>query len=247
MLPLSDPDIARRRFPIVTVSLVVLCAVFFIYELALDETSRILLFYRFGLIPSEITQGVSHTVLQTPYGWLNIATPLPDWATLFTSMFLHGDWMHFLSNMLYLWVFGSTLEDRFGRVGYLLFYLAAGLIATGLQIAVDTGSQVPNIGASGAIAGILGAYLVLYPLSRIRTVVAYVFITFIRIPAWILLGFWILLQFAGGMGSLGPTAQTGGIAYWAHIGGFLAGVVVVLFIKLVAGQTAHRQPTSWRM
>lgn len=247
MLPLSDPDIRRRRFPIINVSLIALCALFFAYELALDDVSRTVFFFRFGLIPAELTQGVSYeTFWVNPLVVRDIATPFPDWITLFSSMFLHGDWMHFLSNMLFLWAFGNSIEDRFGHIPYLFFYVGAGLAATWTQIAIDTQSQVPVIGASGAIAGVLGAYFLLYPFSRIRTIVIFVFVTFVRIPAFLLLGFWFLLQFVSGMGSLGPSAQTGGVAYWAHIGGFVAGLTVALLIQLFTPTSGRRPSASWR-
>ena len=236
MLPISDPDIRKRRFPIINVSLIVLCTVVFIYELALNDLDRVVFFYKYGLIPWEITQGVSfNSIVQTPF---------PDWLTLFTSMFLHGDWMHFLSNMLYLWAFGNSIESRFGHVPYLFFYVVTGLAASGMQIAIDTQSQVPIIGASGAIAGVLGAYILLYPFSRIRTIVIFIFVTFVRIPALILIGFWVLLQFIGGLGSLDVTGQTtGGVAYWAHIGGFVAGMTIVLLIELLSPRAGRHPPS----
>lgn len=245
MLPISDPDIRRHRFPIVTLSIIAVCAVFFVYELALDDLDRILFFYRFGLIPAELTQGGGYNALLTPLGSFDITTPFSDWITMFSSMFLHGDWMHFLSNMLFLWVFGSTIEDRFGHIPYLLFYIGSGLAATWMQIAIDVHSEIPVIGASGAIAGVLGAYFLLYPFSRIRTLVAYIFIIFVRIPAFLLLGLWILLQFIGGLGSLWPSDEAGGVAYWAHIGGFVAGLTVALLIILTQ-RSSHRRPTSWQ-
>lgn len=241
MLPLSDSDLRRRRFPVVNVCLIVLCAVIFIYELTLGETNRVIFFYRFGLIPMELTQGRDLTALVAPDGRFDIATPLSNWATMFTSMFIHGDWLHFLSNMLYLWVFGDNVEDRLGHLGYLLFYFGVGLAAGWMQIAINTHSQVPLIGASGAIAGVLGAYFLLYPYNRIRTVVFFFFITFVRIPAVFLLGFWILLQFVSGLGSLGLAAQGGGVAYWAHIGGFVAGMAVVILYKLAVHEPLWRR------
>jgi len=226
MLPISDPDIRRRSLPIVNVGVITVCALLFIYELALNDFDRLVLFYKYGLIPVEITHGVSFNSI--------VETPFPNWATLFTSMFLHSDWMHFLSNMLFLWAFGNSIEDRFGHIRYFVFYLATGLAAAGMQIATDTQSQIPIIGASGAIAGVLGAYFLLYPFSRIRTVVIFVFIVFVRIPAIVLIGFWILLQFIGGLGSLDVTGETsGGVAYWAHIGGFIAGLTIVFLIQML--------------
>ncbi len=236
MFPISDSDLKTRSRPYVNLSIIALCAVVFIYELTLGESGRTAFFYQYGLIPSELAQGMDYMVLRTQEGNLDIATPFSNWATLFTSMFIHGDWLHFLFNMLFLWVFGDNVEDKFGHFRYLLFYLLAGVGAAWLQIAIDTGSQVPTIGASGAIAGVLGAYLLLYPYSRVRTVVIIIFfITFVRIPAALLLVVWFFLQFLSGIGSLTTTAA-GGVAYWAHIGGFLVGVVVVAVYKLATRQ-----------
>jgi len=221
MFPISDSDLKTRSRPFVNVTLIALCFAVFIYELTSGESQRLIFFYQFGLIPKEVAHSWDALWLQTgPDTFVDIASPIPNWATMFTSMFMHGGWMHFGGNMLFLWVFGDNIEDRFGHFRYLLFYLAAGLAAVWLQIAVDTTSTVPTIGASGAIAGVLGAYILLFPYSRIRTAVIFIFfITIIRIPAIVLLGFWFLLQFFSGLGSLGPSSQTGGVAYWAHIGG----------------------------
>ncbi|MFP4641499.1 MAG: rhomboid family intramembrane serine protease [Dehalococcoidia bacterium] len=235
MLPLTDSDLKRKGFPVVNVTLIVICAAIFIYELTLGEMGRAVFFYKFGAIPAELTQGLSFQTLPTPTGSIDITSPVPTWVTMFTSMFVHGGWMHFLGNMLFLWVFGDNIEDRFGHFRYLLFYLAAGLAATWLQVATSMGSQTPTIGASGAIAGVLGAYIVLFPHSRITTAVFFFFITVFRIRAFYLLGFWFLLQFVSGVGSLGPSAQ-GGVAYWAHVGGFVLGVIVVVLYKLAARQ-----------
>ena len=249
MLPISDSDLRRRTRPYINVSLIILCGVIFVYELMLGELDRTIFFYQFGLIPSEVAQGINYELLIGPTGqMLDIASPVPNWATMFTSMFIHGDWMHFGFNMLFLWVFGDNVEDRFGHFKYLLFYLAAGVAAVWLQVVIDTSSQIPTIGASGAIAGVLGAYLFLYPLSRIRTAVIFLFIYFIRIPAFLLLGFWFLLQFFGGIGSLGPSSQTGGVAYWAHIGGFIFGAVVVILYLIVNRQSQWpRGPSGGRI
>jgi membrane associated rhomboid family serine protease len=235
MFPISDSDLKRSRRPFVNVAIIIICGVVFIYELTLGVNDRTIFFYQFGLIPSEVAQNFDYHTLNLGFGGglVDITSPIPNWSTMFTSMFIHGDWMHFGANMLFLWVFGDNIEDRFGHFKYLLFYLAAGVAAVWLQVAIDTSSQIPTIGASGAIAGVLGAYLLLYPLSRINTAVIFFLITFIRIPAFILLGFWFLLQFFSGLGSLGPSSQTGGVAYWAHIGGFLFGVVVVIIYLIL--------------
>ena len=233
VFPVSDSDLVTRRRPFVNLTMIGLCAAVFIYELVIGDAGRLIFFYQFGVIPAELAHGISFDSLVTPQGTFDITSPVPEWATMFSSMFIHGDWMHFAANMLYLWVFGDNIEDRFGHLKYLVFYLLAGVAAVWLQIAINTQSEIPTIGASGAIAGVLGAYLLFFPGSRIRTIVIFFFITFVRIPAVFLLGFWILLQFFGGVGSLGPSAQTGGVAYWAHIWGFVFGIIIALFYRIV--------------
>jgi membrane associated rhomboid family serine protease len=236
MFPFSDSDLKREKFPYVNYALIGLCAAVFAYEVIIGATEQTLFFYKFGIIPQELAHGADFSQLRTVYGNYDISSPIPNWATIFTSMFIHGDWMHFLFNMLFLWVFGDNIEDRFGHFRYLLFYLAAGVAAAWLQIAVDTSSTVPTIGASGAIAGVLGAYLLLFPFSRVSTAVVFFFIMVVKIPAYILLGLWFALQFFSGVGSLGIEGQ-GGVAYWAHIGGFLAGMVVVILYKRAKGES----------
>jgi len=231
MLPLSDSDLVRRTRPIVNLTMIALCAIVFIYELIIGEMGRVIFFYQFGVIPATLVHGTIAS-LPTPGGTFTIPSPIPAWLTIFTSMFVHGGWAHFAGNMLFLWVFGDNIEDRFGHLRYFLFYLAAGVAAVMFQTIINTTSQVPTIGASGAIAGVLGAYLIIFPYSRIRTLVFFFFIFFIRIRALFLLGFWFLLQFFSGIGSLGPSAQSGGIAYWAHIGGFVLGIAIAFFYRL---------------
>jgi len=242
-IPISDRDLTRRSFPVVNISIIAVCAIVFFYELATGNNG--VFFYRFGLIPYELTHGIAAKFICGPYMYfespprflsptcVDIASPIPTWATMFTAMFIHGGWMHFLGNMVFLWVFGDNIEDRFGHLGYLIFYLASGAGAFALQIAIDTNSVTPTIGASGAIAGVLGAYVLLYPYSRVDTLV---FIIIVRIPAVLLLGFWFFLQFFNGLGDLGPSAQTSGVAHWAHVGGFFVGVVVVVVYKLIKGE-----------
>lgn len=241
MIPISDPDIRRRSFPYVNVAIIIACAAVLAYELSIGSLNRQLFFYRWGLIPEEVTTGHSFTQLVAPGVAFDIESPIPTWGTLFSSMFIHADILHFIFNMVFLWVFGDNVEDRLGHVKYLLFYLAAGLVAAFTQVALDRHGEIPMIGASGAIAGVLGAYLVLYPFSRIRTLIIFLFITYVSVPAVFLLGFWFFLQFVEGLGSLGPSAQSGGTAYWAHIGGFLFGVALLFVLKLLL----WRQPL-WR-
>ncbi len=145
------------------------------------------------------------------------------WESIFVAMFLHGGWLHIGGNMLFLWIFGNNVEDRIGRIAFAVFYLLGGLAATGLQLAFDPNSAVPNLGASGAIAAILGAYLVMFPRARVTTLVFFFFITAVELPAVVVLGAWFVLQLFSGVGGLG-TQVNGGIAYWAHVGGFVFGM-----------------------
>ena len=250
MLPLSDSDLKPRSRPVINLTLIGICAAVFIYELVIGGLDRQIFFYKFGLRPVEFTGGTTINLLESDRALYDISSPIPTWMTLFISMFIHGDWLHFAGNMLFLWVFGDNIEDRFGHLRYLLFCLAAGVAASWLQIATDTASQVPIIGASGAIAGVLGAYIVLFPRSRISTAVIFFIITVVRIPAFFLIGFWFLLQFVGGVGSLGTSAQGESVAYWAHIGGFVLGVLVALIYKLTTRQKPWSRETEvpryWR-
>jgi membrane associated rhomboid family serine protease len=164
-----------------------------------------------------------------------LANPAGDFVTLFTAMFMHGGWLHLLSNMLYLWIFGDNVEDRFGHVLFLIFYLVCGLAATFAQLAFSAGSDIPNLGASGAIAGVLGAYILLFPQGRVRVLMGRV-VT--QVPALIAIGLWIVLQLFSGIGSIASTAQTGGVAYMAHIGGFVAGLVLAFLLRGVRGAQA---------
>jgi membrane associated rhomboid family serine protease len=164
--------------------------------------------------------------------FLDSRCPHKSWlASIFTSMFLHGGWLHIGGNMLFLWIFGNNVEERLGGVRYLLFYLAGGVAAAALQIAVASSSTVPNVGASGAIAAVLGAYIVLYPRARVTTAVFFFFITVIELPAIVVLGGWFVLQLFDGVGGLGADVN-GGVAYFAHIGGFVFGAAIArLFLR----------------
>jgi membrane associated rhomboid family serine protease len=157
---------------------------------------------------------------------------LPNIITMFVSMFLHGGWLHLGGNMLYLWIFGDNVEDRLGHARYLFFYLACGLLATLAHAAMNPASAVPSIGASGAIAGVLGAYIVLFPKQRVTTLIPiFIFITVREVPAILLLGFWILMQIFFGAASMsGDLQSAGGVAYFAHIGGFVAGMVLIILL-----------------
>jgi membrane associated rhomboid family serine protease len=219
MFPIGDEPGPRHSFPIVMVTLLALNILVFFYELSLPQPAREVFFLQAGLIPRELVTGLD----QRPFSLV------PAWATIFTSMFLHGDLFHIAGNMLFLWIFGDNVEDRLGHVRFLLFYLLCGVLAALAQVAINPGSRLPMVGASGAIAGVLGAYLVLFPHSQIRTLLVLgFFVTVSRVPAIVLIGIWILTQFWTGFASLGvETARSGGVAYWAHIGGFVAGLVLV--------------------
>ena len=220
MIPLKDIN-RTRTFPAITLFLIAVNAAVFVYQLSLGSGPVLTgFFYQFGLVPRALLS----------IGYWQDAGILPGLAPLFTSMFLHGGWMHFLGNMLYLWVFGDNVEDWLGSVRFLLFYLVCGLLAALLQIAVDPGSPIPMIGASGAISGVLAAYLVLFPRARVLTFVPILFFFYlVRLPAMIFLGLWFLLQFFNGAVSLtAGDLSMGGTAWWAHIGGFVAGLVLIL-------------------
>jgi membrane associated rhomboid family serine protease len=164
-----------------------------------------------------------------------------SWTTVATSMFLHGGWAHFLGNMLYLWIFGDNVEDRFGHGRYLAFYLLCGAAAAMLQVAFSAGSRVPMVGASGAIAGVLGAYFVMFPRSRVLTLVPiFIIVQLVEVPAIVLLGLWFVLQLLSGVGSLGQRADVGGVAFWAHAGGFVVGMIGVFLFR-----RPERQRVEW--
>jgi membrane associated rhomboid family serine protease len=222
VIPLSD-DPPRRLFPAVTLTLIVVNVLVFIYEIGLGDRGDAFL-QAFGAVPAEIVSGRD----QPP------PAPLGNpYLTLFTSMFLHGGFLHIASNMIYLWVFGDNVEEAFGHLGYLLFYLVCGVLAALAQVAIDPSSTIPSVGASGAIAGVLGAYLVIFGSSRVRTLVFLGPIILLpRIPAMLLIGFWFFTQLISGIGLLSDrTHQTGGVAFWAHIGGFVAGLVLALLFR----------------
>lgn len=203
MFPIGDDNSTRRATPVVTIALIIINVLVFLLELQRGDA----FITEWAFIPARFSD-----------------SPSGDWVTLFSAMFMHGGWLHLGGNMLYLWIFGDNVEDRFGPVRYLLFYLAAGLAATFAQYAVNPGSAIPNVGASGAIAGVLGAYLLMFPKARVDVLLGR---QVVAMPAFIVLGFWVVLQFVSGVGSIADTAQTeqGGVAYMAHVGGFVAGLV----------------------
>ena len=178
--------------------------------------------------------------------FLDERCPEKSWLTsIFVSMFLHGGWLHIAGNMLFLWIFGNNVEDRLGRIMFVAFYFLGGLAATGLQVALDPNSAVPNVGASGAIAAILGSYLVLFPRARIHTLVIFFFITFLELPASVVLVGWFVLQLFSGVGEMGRELGGGGVAYWAHVGGFAFGLAVTwIFFRSRGRRDPYPLPPS---
>jgi membrane associated rhomboid family serine protease len=216
MLPLRD-DQPRYSTPSVTYFLIGINLVIFLFEATLDPRSLDLLIRQFGVVPSHLAAFLAGS---SKYSLAAVVLPF------FTSMFLHGSWMHVLGNMWFLYIFGDNVEDYLGHFKYLVFYLLTGLIAMVAQVAVNLHSTMPTVGASGAIAGILGAYFVLYPKARVLT---WFFVFVLWVPAWIILGYWFVLNFLSGTETaLAVHRQNmGGVAFWAHVGGFISGALLV--------------------
>ena len=218
MIPLRDV-IPSRTTPYITVTLIILNALAWFYELALPRDVLPLFLQIYGVVPADF-----------------------NFPSLITSMFLHGSWSHIIGNMLYLWIFGDNIEDRLGHGRFLVFYLLAGVAAAFGQIAMDPYSTLPTIGASGAVAGVMGAYIVLYPHSRVLTLIPlFFYFEIIEIPAIILLGFWFLIQLfsAGAIAATAATGGGGGIAFMAHIAGFVVGMIGVFVFK------KRQRPVEW--
>ncbi|MEX0737156.1 MAG: rhomboid family intramembrane serine protease [Bacteroidota bacterium] len=218
MIPIKDRN-PTHRFPVVTILILLINVAIFVLELSLDEAGLEHFFLTYGVVPAAI----GHAFGQ---GTLDLMTFFP----LLSSMFLHGGFLHLGGNMLYLWIFADNVEDKLGHGRFLAFYLLCGLAATILHIVIDPGSSVPTVGASGAISGVLGAYLLMFPGARVVTVIPILFFLHVaELPALVVLGFWFVIQFFSGIASLGyQTAGGGGVAWWAHIGGFIAGLLFVV-------------------
>jgi membrane associated rhomboid family serine protease len=236
MLPLRD-TVRIYSFPIVNTTLIVLTTVVFFFELSLSPSGLYRVIQSYGLVSSrlnfEIGLGTSVTVLSG--------------ISLLTHIFLHGGWLHFLSNVWILYIFGDNVEDRMGSVRYLVFYLCAGVFAGLIQVIFTQGSRVPAIGASGAIAGVLGAYFILFPKARVVTLILLLFIPwFVELPALIYLGFWFITQLFSGLASLNLAqgASMGGVAWWAHIGGFLFGMFTYRLFTPAVHPAYYRQFTD---
>lgn len=220
MFPLKD-DNPITITPVVTLFLITVNVLVFLYQVSLPPDAGKAFVFQYGAIPAAVTGG------RIAVEGLATISPL---LSIFTSMFLHGGWMHLIGNMWFLWVFGNNIEEAMGGIRYLLFYIISGFLASMSHILSNTGSTLPSIGASGAIAGVLGAYILLYPRARVLTLIFLgFFIRLLYIPAGIVLGFWFLLQLLSG--SMSGRQEGGGVAFWAHIGGFLAGMLLVGLFK----------------
>jgi membrane associated rhomboid family serine protease len=210
VIPLRDV-IPSRTFPFFTIAFIVLNSVVFLFELSMSDMALEGFVRSFGVVPGRLV-----------------------WPTLLTSMFLHGGWLHFLGNMLYLWIFADNIEDRLGHFRFVLFYVVCGFAAGLAHVYMNPASLVPTIGASGAIAGVMGAYFVLYPHSKVLALVPlFIFWEILEVPAVIFLGLWFVMQFFSGVGSIAADAgvDSGGIAFWAHVAGFLAGTATVFVLR----------------
>ena len=208
MFPLRDSNPSYTK-PVVTVTIIVVNILVFLFQFSLDKFTRNDFVHAFGFVPDRF-----------------------QWVDIFTSMFMHGGWMHVIANMMFLWVFGDNIEDILGKMKYLLFYLACGVAAALSHYLMNPDSRIPMIGASGAVAGVMGAYMVKFPRSKIVMLVfILVFFTTFEMPALWALAYWFVLQFFSGVGSLGSAADRGGTAYVAHVGGFLAGILLIYAMK----------------
>lgn len=230
MLPIGDDDNPSPLFPYVNLVLIATCVLVFLYQLVNPDFTN-----GFSAVPAEITTGrdlVGQFVIPLPDGSSaaidEARGPSPIWLTLITSIFMHGGWTHLGGNMLFLFIFGDNVEKAFGHIRYLAFYLVCGVIASLAQVYSGPDSILPSLGASGAIAGVLAAYLVLFPANRVRVLLGY-FVT--TVPAIAMIGLWALIQFFSGFAATTVSAQTGGVAYMAHIGGFVAGLVLAFALR----------------
>lgn len=253
MIPVGDTARARS-FPYVNLSIILLNFLVFFYELTLSAQTA-------GSGVTELDRfifdwGATPACLNTVLG-LHVTIPrerLVEYqavcnegdghviATLFTSMFLHAGWAHILGNMLFLWIFGDNVEDRMGHVGYAVFYTLVGLFASFTHAFMNVNDTIPSVGASGAISGVMAAYLVLYPRANVRLLLPFLWFWLAEVPAWVLIGSWFLLQLVNGYAAMAETAQSGGVAWFAHIGGFLAGLLLVWVFRREPGGPSYRPP-----
>ena len=236
MFPIGDENERGHGPAVVTLAFIALNVLVFIFLQGGGGPEGDEFTYGYSAVPYEITNGVDLTEPQPiDVGGQQVAVPQepgpsPIWLTLFSSIFMHGGWLHLGGNMLFLWIFGDNVEHRIGHVLYLVFYLAVGVVASMAQILTNTGSIIPTLGASGAISGVLGAYLVMFPTNRVTV---FLFRFLMPVPAIVAIGIWAVFQFISGLGVAAATSETGGVAYMAHIGGFVAGVVAGFVFRTI--------------
>jgi len=244
MIPIGDQD-ERQGLPIVNLAIIAInVLVFVLLQLPSDAFTM-----GFSVIPKEITHGIDligPVQIALPDGTSTVIDeapgPSPIWLTLFTSIFMHGGWTHLGGNMLFLFIFGDNIERLFGSLKYLVFYLVCGIVAALAQVYSSPDSVIPSLGASGAISGVLAAYLLNFPQNPIRVLLIFGFFVLMRtVPALLMIGLWFLIQFVNGIGAIAVSTQTSGVAYWAHIGGFAAGLVLALLLRPFVG---GRSPTQ---
>ncbi len=240
MIPIGDRNVPGP-LPVVNVAIIVVNVLVFVLLQLPNEAFTL----GWSVIPKEILTGTDITSavpVVLPDGTSGVIPeapgPSPIWLTLFTSMFMHGGWLHIGGNMLFLFIFGDNVERLMGSLRYLVFYLVCGLIAAYAQVLSSPNSLIPSLGASGAISGVLAAYLVFLPQNPVRVLVGFRFVT--EVPAVLMIGLWALLQFVNGFGAITVSEQTGGVAYWAHIGGFVAGLLIAFALRAVAGVGPRR-------
>jgi hypothetical protein len=226
MIPLKD-DTPRLSTPLVNYFLIIANVVVFLFESSLDQGAEKAFVGTFGLVPARFATMLQGAIQHVPAHGHAVSLELV-FLPILTSMFLHAGWLHLIFNMWFLWIFGRNIEESLGHFPYLVFYLICGFAAALAQIVSDVSSNFAMVGASGAIAGVMGGYLILYPRARVLMFVPFLFIFFLWLPAWVVLGYWFVLQFLSGVGTaLVANGSTGGVAFWAHVGGFVAGVLLI--------------------
>jgi len=231
MIPLRD-DQPRFSTPYVNYFLIALNLLIYLFQSTLDPVSSKALASQLGFIPAHVTQFLTGT---GRFDFASVFLPF------LTSMFLHGSWLHVIGNMWFLWIFGDNIEDHMGHIQYLAFYLLSGIAAAAAEVLLTPNVRVPTVGASGAIAGVLGAYFILYPRARVLTWFPPIFLFYL--PAWVMLGYWFAVQFLSGAAtSSAAYSQAGGIAFWAHVGGFAAGI---LLVKLLPERQQRYRYGTW--
>ncbi len=235
VIPIGDEDTGSRPgIPYFNLAFIAINIVVFLYQLVDPNFTN-----GYAAVPAEITSGidiVGPVEVITPDGVFEIEEapgPNPIWLTLFSSMFMHGGWLHIGGNMLFLFIFGDNIEKAYGHVKYVIFYVICGVIASLAHVLSQPDSIIPSLGASGAISGVMAAYLVLFPTNRVKVLIALGFVLLrpVMVPAVVMIGVWALLQFVNGLGAIAVTEQSGGVAYWAHIGGFVAGLVITFLAR----------------